>query len=141
MYDERNWAAVDGTLKVAPVLPAGDAPTVAATIYGYLQGSPPPWGQGGLGIRALAAEVVNAIPDAEVRRARGAAMDRHQIVALKLAALDDNRFGKCPTVARDPPPASAPPIPNASQWTPANTTAFAHAESTSRPPSLRRITA
>ena len=33
MYDERNWAAVDGTLEVAPVLPAGDAPTVAATIY------------------------------------------------------------------------------------------------------------
>lgn len=90
MYDERNWAAVDGTLEVAPVLPAGDAPTVAATIYGYLQGSPPPWGQGGLGIRALAAEVVDAIPDAEVRRARDAAMDRHQIVALTLAALDDN---------------------------------------------------
>ncbi len=90
MYGERKWAAVDGTLEVALVLPSGDAPRAAATIYGYLQGSPPPWGQGGFGFRALAAEVVDAIPEAEVRRARGAAMDRHQIVALSLAALDDN---------------------------------------------------
>ncbi len=90
MYDERNWGAIDGTLETAPVVLAGEAPTVAATIYGYLEGSPPPWGRGGVDIRALAADVVDAIPDAEVHRARGAAKDRHEIVALTLAALEHN---------------------------------------------------
>jgi predicted ATPase len=91
MYDERNWGAIDGTLEAAPVVLAGEAPTVAATIYGYLERFPPPWGQGGLGARALAAEAVDAIPDADVHLARGATMDRHEIVALALAVLDDNR--------------------------------------------------
>ena len=66
------------------------APTAAATIYGYLEGSPPPWGQIGLETRAAAAAVVGPIPDNEAHRARGATMDRHEIVALTLAALDDN---------------------------------------------------
>ena len=91
MYDERNWGALDGTLEAAPLVLAGDAPTVAATIFGYLERSAPPWGQGGQDVRALAEEVVDAIPDAEVHRARGAAMDRHEIVALTLETLEGNR--------------------------------------------------
>jgi predicted ATPase/class 3 adenylate cyclase len=89
--DERQWAALDATLEAAPVLFARDAPTVAATVFGYLDGSPPPWGQSGLDIRAAAAGVVDAIPDNETHRARGAAMDRHEIVALTLETLEGNR--------------------------------------------------
>ena len=91
MYDERSWGAIDGTLEAAPLVFAGEAPTVAATIFGYLERSAPPWGQGGQDVRALAEEVVDAIPDAEVHRARGAAMDRHEIVALTLETLEGNR--------------------------------------------------
>lgn len=90
MYDERNWGAIDGTLEAAPLVFAGDAPTVSATIVGYLEGSAPPWGQGGHDIRALATDLVDAIPDAEVHRARGTAMDRYEIVGLTLATLDND---------------------------------------------------
>ena len=81
-------AALDGTLEAAPVLLARDAPTVAATIHGHLEGSEPPWGQAGLDLRSTATELVAAIPDSDAHRAHGAAMDRHEIVALTLAALD-----------------------------------------------------
>jgi predicted ATPase/class 3 adenylate cyclase len=90
LYDGRHWGALDGTLEAAPVLLAPDAPTVAATIHGHLEGSEPPWGQVGLDLRAAANNVVAAIPDNDTHRARGAAMDRHEIVALTLAALDNN---------------------------------------------------
>jgi predicted ATPase len=46
LYDDRQWAALDGTLEAAPVLLAPRAPTVAATIHGYLEGSSPPMGPG-----------------------------------------------------------------------------------------------
>jgi hypothetical protein len=87
LYDGRHWGALDGTLEAAPVLLARHAPAAAATIHGHLEGSEPPWGQSGLDLRGKAAEVVAAIPDNDVHRARGAAMDRHEIVALSLAAL------------------------------------------------------
>ena len=38
----------------------------------------------------MATELVNAIPDADVYRARGAAMDRHEIFALTLATLEQS---------------------------------------------------
>jgi predicted ATPase/class 3 adenylate cyclase len=90
LFDERQWAALDATLEAAPALLGPNAPTVAATIHGYLEGSPPPWGQIVLDFRAAAADVVDAIPDNDVHRACGATMDRHEIVALTLAALDNN---------------------------------------------------
>ncbi len=90
LYDGRHWGALDGTLEAAPILLARDAPTVAATIHGHLEGSEPPWGQVGLDLRTKANELVAAIADNDVHRARGAAIDRHEIVALTLAALDGN---------------------------------------------------
>jgi predicted ATPase/class 3 adenylate cyclase len=89
-YDERTWPGVYGALEAAPALLASDAPTAAATIYGYLEGSLPPWGPMGLALRSTATELVNRIPDAELYRTRGAAMDRHDVVALTLAALEAN---------------------------------------------------
>ena len=50
----------------------------------------PPWGPVGLDLRTTATDLVAAIPDIDVHRARGAMMDRHEIVALTLAALDDS---------------------------------------------------
>lgn len=88
LYDGRHWGALDGTLEAAPILLARDAPTVAAAIHGHLEGSEPPWGQAGLDLRTRANDIVAAIPDNEAHRARGAAMNRHEIVALTLAALD-----------------------------------------------------
>lgn len=90
LYDGRHWGALDGTLEAAPVLLAKHAPTVAATIHGHLERSEPPWGQGGLDLRARANDVVAAIPDNATHRARGATMDRHEIVALTLTALEEH---------------------------------------------------
>jgi predicted ATPase/class 3 adenylate cyclase len=90
LYDGRHWGALDGTLEAAPVLLAPHDPSVAATILGHLEGSEPPWGQSGLDLRAMAHELVAAIPDDDVYRARGAAMDRHQIVRLTVATLEAN---------------------------------------------------
>jgi predicted ATPase len=90
LHDQRQWAALDATLEAAPALLARHDPVAAATLYGYLEQSPPPVGQLGVGVRALATELVNAIADNETHRARGAAMDRHDIVALTLATLTDN---------------------------------------------------
>lgn len=89
-YDERSWVGVNGALEAAPALLANDAPTAAATIYGYLEGSLPPWGPMGLALRSTATELVSRIPDAELYRTRGAAMDRHDVVALTLASLEAN---------------------------------------------------
>jgi hypothetical protein len=90
LYDGRHWSALDGTLEAAPVLLARRAPTVAATIHGHLAGSEPPWGPPGLDLRTRATELVATIPDNDVHRARGATMDRHEVVALALAALNDS---------------------------------------------------
>ena len=86
----KRWAALDAALEAAPALLSQHVPTVAATIYGYLEGSPPPWGQSGLDIRAATAEVIDALPDLHDHRSRGATMNRHEIVALTLATLDGN---------------------------------------------------
>jgi len=87
-YDERQWSVVDGTLEAAPALLARGNPTVAATIAGYIERSEPPWGPIGVALRTMGTELVDAIPDAVTLRTRGAAMDRHEIVALTLATLD-----------------------------------------------------
>jgi len=89
LYDGRHWGALDATLEAAPVLLVPHAPAVAATIYGHLEGSEPPWGPAGRDLRTRATEVVAAIPDNDVHRAGGATMDRHEIVALTLGALED----------------------------------------------------
>ena len=89
-YDERTWVAVDAALEAASTLLAHESPTVAATIHGYLEHSEPLWGHIGNVLRAMATELVNAIPDADVYRARGAAMDRHEIFALTLATLEQS---------------------------------------------------
>jgi len=89
-YEKRNWTAVAGTLEAAPVLLAQVAPAAAATVYGYLEQSPPPWGRTGVTLRSIATELVNGMPDNEAHRARGAGMDRHDIVALTLAAIAEN---------------------------------------------------
>ena len=90
LHDQRQWAALVAALEAAPALLARHNPVAAATLYGYLEQSPPPVGQLGVGVRALATEHVNAIEDNESHRARGAAMDRHNIVALALATLTDD---------------------------------------------------
>lgn len=90
LYDGRHWGALDGTLEAAPILLTRHAPTVAATIHGHLEASEPPWGQAGLDLRAKANELVAAVPDNDTHRASGAAMDRHEIVAITLAALDED---------------------------------------------------
>ena len=62
VFDERQWAGLDATLEAAPVLLARHDPMVAATIYGYLERSPPPVGQMGVDIRGLSTEVIEAYP-------------------------------------------------------------------------------
>ncbi len=89
-FDERLWAGLDAALEVAPLLLARQDPMVAATIYGHLEGSSPPFGRSGLDIRGLSTEVIEALRDADVHRSRGATMNRHEIVALTLPALDNN---------------------------------------------------
>ena len=71
-YDERTSVAVDAALEAASTLLAHESPTVAATIHGYLEHSEPLWGHIGNVLRAMATELVNAIPDADVYRAHGA---------------------------------------------------------------------
>ena len=88
-YGLRHWAGLDAALEAAPALLAGHVPVVAATIHGYLDKSPPPYGQMGARLRTRATHLVNAIPGNGTHRARGAAMDRHDLVALALAALTE----------------------------------------------------
>ncbi len=88
-YGHRHWAGLDGTLEAAPALLAGQAPVVAATIYGYLEKLSPPYGHMGARLRATATHAVDAIPENGTHRARGAALDRHDLVALALAVLTE----------------------------------------------------
>ena len=89
-YDRRHWAVLNLALETAPTLLTRHDPVVAATIYGYLERSPPPWGPAGVSLRAIAAEHVEAIPDNETHRARGAATDRHDIVDLTLTTITES---------------------------------------------------
>lgn len=86
-YDKRFGIAIDFALEQIPLLVAATSPDAAATIIGYTERYPVGWGQFGAIFRELSMSAVDGASDAA--RAAGAAMDRHQIVALALSALDD----------------------------------------------------
>jgi hypothetical protein len=88
-YEDRQWIVIDTLLESSPLLLATDNPAAAAIVFGYLEQRAVPWGVIGDAIRDAAAQLVSAIPDAAALRARGAAMDRHEIVAFTLDALTD----------------------------------------------------
>lgn len=88
-YDERQWAVLNEALEAAPVLLAEHAPDIAALIAGHVEHRAPAWGRAGAEMRALSSNAIGTICDGEALRARGATTDRHEIVALALAALDD----------------------------------------------------
>jgi predicted ATPase/class 3 adenylate cyclase len=89
-YDERQWTVIDTLLESAPLVLVVDDPTSAATVFGHVEGRVAPWGAIGEHVRRMAADAVEAVPDAAALRARGAAMDRHQIVAFALDELADD---------------------------------------------------
>jgi hypothetical protein len=62
----------------------------AATVFGHVERRDAPWGAVGEGVRETSGELMEAIPDAAALRARGVAMDRHEIVAFALDALADD---------------------------------------------------
>jgi predicted ATPase/class 3 adenylate cyclase len=86
-YDERQWIVIDTLLEPSPLLLAADDPSSAAVVFGHNAQRAVPWGPIGENIRLMAAGLVEAIPGAAALRARGAAMDRHEIVAFALDAL------------------------------------------------------
>jgi hypothetical protein len=59
----------------------------AATVAGFVDRRPPPWGRATA--REIVAHAVAAEPDATPWRARGAAMDRHDIVGFALGLLPE----------------------------------------------------
>jgi hypothetical protein len=86
-HDDRQWAAIDTLLELpARVLTPND-PTSIAVVSGHVERRDPPWGRFGREIRRRTAHLVEAIPDAAAHQARGAAMDRYEIVAFTLDAL------------------------------------------------------
>ncbi len=89
-YDERQWIVIDTLLEPSPLLLAVDNPAAAAVVFGHNEHRAVPWGALGETIRDMATQFVDAIPDAAPLRARGAAMDRHEIVAFTLDALADD---------------------------------------------------
>jgi len=92
-HDQRLPSAVDPILQLVPALLASEDPEAAATIEGHVASTPAPAWPGAVGARAHAAELVDAIPDAERLRAHGAVMSRHQIVKLALQALETPSSG------------------------------------------------
>ncbi len=87
MYDERQWMVIDTLLESVPNVLATTDPPSAAVVFGYVERRPVPGLRVGENIRKMAADAVEAIPDTAALRARGAAMDRHEIVAFALDAL------------------------------------------------------
>jgi hypothetical protein len=86
-YDARQWTAIDTLLELPPLVLTSDDPAAAATVFGHVEGRDAAWGVVGEQLRETIAQLVEPIPDTEAFRARGAAMDRHEIVAFTLAAL------------------------------------------------------
>ena len=86
-YDRRYGIAIDFVLEQIPLVLAAESPEAAATIVGYTERYPVGWGGFGASFREMSTSAVDGASDAA--RAVGAAMDRHQIVAFALAALDD----------------------------------------------------
>ncbi|MDX2378463.1 MAG: hypothetical protein QNM02_01735, partial [Acidimicrobiia bacterium] len=86
-YDKRYGIAIDFILEQLPLVVATASPDAAATIIGYTERYSVGWGGFGAIIREMSTSAVDGTSG--VARAVGAAMDRHQIVAFALAALDD----------------------------------------------------
>lgn len=86
-YDARQWTAIDTLLNISPLVLTSDDPAAAAIVFGHVEGRDAPWGAVGEQIRERIAQLVETTLDTETLRARGAAMDRHEIVAFTLAAL------------------------------------------------------
>ena len=86
-YDKRYGIAIDFVLEQIPLVLAAASPEAAATIIGYTERYSVGWGGFGAAFREMSTSAVDGASDAA--RAVGAAMDRHQIVAFALAALDD----------------------------------------------------
>lgn len=86
-YDKRYGIAIDFFLEQIPLVIAAASPDAAATIIGYTERYPAGWGEFGAIFRELSISAVDGA--SSVARAAGASMDRHQIVALTLSALDD----------------------------------------------------
>ncbi len=86
-YEARNGVSTALLLEQLPLVLTDGSADVRSTVVGYIEQYPPSWGALGEMYRAmhLAAEG----PEPSPARQAGAAMDRHQIVAFALAALDD----------------------------------------------------
>ena len=86
-YDKRYGIAIDFVLEQIPLVLAAASPEAAATIIGYTERYSVGWGGFGAAFREMSTSAVDGASGAA--RAVGAAMDRDQIVAFALAALDD----------------------------------------------------
>ena len=84
-YDERIWLVVDSLLELPPSVLSTTDPEAAAVVFGYCERRPA-WGDAARQWREHTAELMAATPDSAAIKARGAAMDRHEIVAFTLAA-------------------------------------------------------
>jgi hypothetical protein len=87
-YDRRHWLATATTLEVVAAALSTAGSDDAAVVLGYIELSPPPWGNNMGSIRRLALDQLADLSDLDALRSRGAAMDRHEIVAFALGALD-----------------------------------------------------
>ena len=85
-YDERMWVAVETLLELPPSVLMSTDPEAAAIVFGYRERRPP-WGDPARQWREHTAGLIAPTPDLDANEARGAAMDRHEIVAFTLAAL------------------------------------------------------
>jgi len=89
-YDSRNWASINALLETCTVhLRHTEAPQEAATILGHLELHPPAFAPI-VDMRRENVEALEAIPNAAQYRVKGAAMDRHEIVAYTLTQLDNH---------------------------------------------------
>jgi hypothetical protein len=88
-YEARNWAAIEGGLKLAAqVLTDAAAHAEATTLYGHLELHSAQGGDSRTPLRAENLNMLAPLDDAESLRAVGAALGRHELVAYALAALD-----------------------------------------------------
>jgi hypothetical protein len=86
-YDKRFGIAIDFLLETIPLVVPEASPDAAATIIGYTERYPVGWGGFGAIFREMSISAIDGASNAT--QEAGASMDRHQIVAFALAALDD----------------------------------------------------
>lgn len=90
LYEIRYWFRIWHLFdSIALAMASTGQLEAAAVVIGHLDAHHPPWGiEHELGFRERAHEIVGQQPRAEEWMARGAAMDRHQIVGYALAELE-----------------------------------------------------